>query len=86
VDAWIYERQDQVSFLDGHVRAFAHFGGVPAGLAYDNLKAAVVRIMVGGERTLTPRFALERLRHSGNDVRSRQNQKSGLRREGHALD
>jgi transposase len=27
--AWIYERQDQVSFLDGHVRAFAHFGGVP---------------------------------------------------------
>ena len=26
--AWIYERQDQISFLDGHVRAFAHFGGV----------------------------------------------------------
>jgi transposase len=55
--AWIYERQDQVSFLDGHVRAFAHFGGVPARLAYDNLKAAVVRILVGGERALTPRFA-----------------------------
>ena len=51
--AWIYERQDQVSFLDGHVRAFAHVGGVPARLAYDNLKAAVVRILVGGERTLT---------------------------------
>jgi transposase len=55
--AWIYERQDQVSFLDGHVRAFAHLGGVPARLAYDNLKAAVVRILVGGERALTPRFA-----------------------------
>jgi transposase len=55
--AWIYERQDQVSFLDGHVRAFAHFGGVPARLAYDNLKAAVIRILVGGERTLTARFA-----------------------------
>jgi transposase len=55
--AWIYERQDQVSFLDGHVRAFAHVGGVPARLAYDNLKAAVVRILVGGERTLTARFA-----------------------------
>jgi transposase len=54
---WIYERQDQVSFLDGHVRAFAHFGGVPARLAYDNLKAAVVRILVGGERALTARFA-----------------------------
>lgn len=55
--AWIYERQDQVSFLDGHVRAFAHFGGVPARIAYDNLKAAVVRILVGGARALTPRFA-----------------------------
>jgi transposase len=55
--AWIYERQDQVSFLDGHVRAFAHLGGVPARLAYDNLRAAVVRIMVGGERALTARFA-----------------------------
>jgi transposase len=55
--AWIYERQDQVSFLDGHVRAFAHVGGVPARVAYDNLKAAVVRILVGGERALTARFA-----------------------------
>src|SRR5215210_4828372 len=55
--AWIYERQDQISFLDGHVRAFAHFEGVPARVAYDNLRAAVVRILVGGVRTLTPRFA-----------------------------
>jgi transposase len=55
--AWIYERQDQISFLDGHVRAFAHFGGLPARLAYDNLRAAVVRILVGGERALTLRFA-----------------------------
>jgi len=31
--AWIYERQDQISFLDGHVRAFAHFEGVPARVA-----------------------------------------------------
>ena len=55
--AWIYERQDQISFLDGHVRAFAHFDGVPARVAYDNLRAAVVRILVGGTRTLTPRFS-----------------------------
>ena len=55
--AWIYERQDQISFLDGHVRAFAHFDGVPARVAYDNLRAAVVRILVGGGRTLTPRFS-----------------------------
>ena len=55
--AWIYERQDQISFLDGHVRAFAHFDGVPARVAYDNLRAAVVRILVGGARTLTPGFS-----------------------------
>jgi transposase len=55
--AWIYERQDQISFLDGHVRAFAHMGGVPARLAYDNLRSAVTRILVGGERALTARFA-----------------------------
>ena len=55
--AWIYERQDQISFLDGHVRAFTHFEGVPGRIAYDNLRAAVVRILVGGERALTVRFA-----------------------------
>ena len=52
---WIYERQDQISFLDGHVRAFAHLG-VPARVAYDNLRLAVRRILVGGERLLTARF------------------------------
>jgi transposase len=55
--AWIYERQDQVSFLEGHVRAFAHFAGVPHRIAYDNLKLAVARVLVGGERALTTRFA-----------------------------
>jgi hypothetical protein len=54
--AWIDERQDQVSFLDGHVRAFAYLG-VPTRLAYDNLKPAVARILAGGERALTIRFA-----------------------------
>lgn len=54
--AWLYEFQDQVSFLDGHVRAFTHFGGVPQRIAYDNLKLAVRKILVGGERALTARF------------------------------
>jgi transposase len=54
--AWLYPRQDQVCFLDGHVRAFEHFGAVPHRLAYDNLKAAVARILVGSERELAPRF------------------------------
>jgi len=54
--AWLYPRQDQVSFLDGHVRAFEHFGFVPHRLVYDNLKSAVARILVGSERELTARF------------------------------
>lgn len=54
---WIYPRQDQVCFLDGHVRAFAHFGRVPTRLAYDNLKAAVLKHLVGSERELQARFA-----------------------------
>jgi transposase len=53
--AWLYERCDQVSFLDGHVRAFEFFGGVPGRIVYDNLKPAVKRI-VGVERELTERF------------------------------
>ena len=51
-----YERQDQVSFLDGHVRALAFFGGVPKRLAYDNLKTAVIRVGRGRERDLNPKF------------------------------
>jgi hypothetical protein len=54
--AWLYLRQDQVSFLDGHVRAFEHFGCVPQRIAYDNLKAAVAKLLVGSERLLTGRF------------------------------
>src|SRR5438270_951740 len=54
--AWLYPRQDQTCFLDGHVRAFAHLGGVPHRLIYDNLKAAVRKILVGSERELAARF------------------------------
>jgi transposase len=54
--AWLYPRQDQTCFLDGHVRAFAHFGAAPHRLAYDNLKPAVARHLVGSERELTLRF------------------------------
>lgn len=51
----IYDRCDQVSFLDGHVRAFEYFGGVPRRLVYDNLSSAVKR-RVGLERELQDRF------------------------------
>jgi transposase len=53
--AWIYEWADQVSFLDGHVKAFEHFGAVPHRLIYDNLSSAVRRVVLP-ERELTVRF------------------------------
>jgi len=52
----LYPRQDATCFLDGHVRAFAHFGCVPERIAYDNLKAAVLKHLAGSERELTLRF------------------------------
>jgi transposase len=52
---WLYEHCDQVSFLDAHVRAFAHFGGVPSRCIYDNLSPAVRRVLFPG-RDLTKRF------------------------------
>lgn len=56
---WLYERCDQLSFLDAHVRAFAHFGGVPRRCVYDNLSAAVHRRVSAFSvtRKLTERFA-----------------------------
>ena len=52
---WLYDRCDQVSFLDGHVRAFEYFGGIPKRCIYDNLSSAVRRIVLPG-RELTERF------------------------------
>ncbi len=51
----LYDRQDQIAFLDGHVRAFAHFGGVPRRIVYDNLKPAVRHVHFP-RRQLTERF------------------------------
>jgi transposase len=53
--ACIYERCNQTAFLDGHVRAFQHFGGVPARSVYDNLSSAVKR-RLGILIELTERF------------------------------
>jgi transposase len=51
-----YERATMEAFLDGHVRAFAFFGGVPRRLAYDNLKSAVTHVGKGRQRQLNERF------------------------------
>lgn len=53
---WLYERCDQTSFLDGHVRAFQAYGAVPRRMVYDNLSSAVKKLMLGAERELCDRF------------------------------
>jgi transposase len=52
----LYDRCDQIALLDGHVRAFAYFGGVPWRLIYDNLTGAVKCLVGLKERKLTAAF------------------------------
>ena len=42
---------------DGHVAAFAYFGGVPQSILYDNTKLAVAKIVKGGQRLRSQMFA-----------------------------
>jgi transposase len=45
------------AFLEGHVRAFAYFGGVPTRILYDNTKIAVAKILGGEQRQRTRSFS-----------------------------
>jgi hypothetical protein len=51
-----YPAETTEAFLDGHVSAFAFFGGVPLSILYDNTKLAVARILGDGQRTRTRAF------------------------------
>ena len=51
-----YLNECQEVFLDGHIRAFEHFGGAPRRIRYDNLKAAVERVLKGRDRIESDRF------------------------------
>jgi transposase len=51
-----YHRATQQAFLDAHEHAFNYFQGVFAVLRYDNLKAAVKKILRGYQREETARF------------------------------
>jgi transposase len=51
-----YGTQAQEAFLEGHVLAFQHFGGVPGRIRYDNLKPAVTRVLKGRDRNEAERF------------------------------
>ena len=45
-----FPAQKQEAFFEGHVQAFHHFQGIPHRIAYDNLKAAVQKILAGHTR------------------------------------
>src|SRR6266700_526293 len=61
-----FATQAQEAFLEGHVLAFEHFGGVPGRVRYDNLKPAVIRVLKGRDRTESERFTALRS-HYGFD-------------------
>lgn len=51
-----YPRETTEAFLDGHVSAFAFFGGVPVSILYDNTTLAVAKICGDGKRERTRAF------------------------------
>ena len=51
-----YPAETTEAFCDGHVKAFAFFGGVPKSILYDNTKIAVARILGDGKRQRTRVF------------------------------
>src|SRR6478735_11873895 len=51
-----YPRETTEAFLDGHVSAFAFFGGVPLSILYDNTRIAVAKICGDGRRERTRAF------------------------------
>lgn len=52
----VYPRETTEAFLDGHVSAFAFFGGVPLSILYDNTTIAVAKICGDGKRERTRAF------------------------------
>ncbi len=51
-----FPRETTEAFLDGHVSAFAFFGGVPQSILYDNTTIAVAKILGDGKRERTRAF------------------------------
>lgn len=51
-----YPRECTETFIDGHLRAFAFFGGCPTKISYDNSKIPVKKIIGAHERELTDAF------------------------------
>ena len=51
-----YPAETTEAFCDGHVSAFAFYGGIPQSILYDNTKIAVARILGDRTRVRTQRF------------------------------
>jgi transposase len=76
-----YLSDAQEVFLDGHVQAFEHFGGVAGRVRYDNLKAAVTKVGRGRNRIESDRFVALRS-HYGFDSFFCQPGKKGAHEKG----
>jgi transposase len=55
-----FPAQKQEAFFAGHVQAFHFFQGLPARITYDNLKAAVLRVLQGHNRQEQQSFVVFR--------------------------
>jgi transposase len=58
-----FPRECTEAFLEGHVRAFAFFGGVPRRISYDNSKIAVAKITGSRDRKVTDAFIILKSHH-----------------------
>ena len=62
-----FPRECTEAFLEGHVRAFAFFGGVPRRISYDNSKIAVAKIIGSRDRKVTDAFLRLKSHHLFED-------------------
>jgi transposase len=76
-----FPAQKQEAFFEGHVRAFHHFQGVPRRISYDNLKAAVQKVLEGSNRQEQQSFIVFRSHYLFDShfcTRGMGNQKGGV--------
>jgi transposase len=62
-----FPRECTEAFLEGHIRAFDFFGGVPRRISYDNLKIAVAKITGDRQRKVTDDFLRLKSHHLFED-------------------
>ena len=62
-----YPAETAEAFCDGHVEAFAFFGGVPLSILYDNTALAVAKILGDGTRRRSRLFAALQSHHLFED-------------------